>query len=92
MELRFAYDCVSCRPGEMLEELQYIIDHAREITLGTILKYVDRDDWNMLTRELGYGSAFNIKDDWHVTYWKSKTPAGQIVYYMCHSCIEYIFK
>lgn len=86
------YDC--CVSYSSNIELNYIIDNSIPITYNTFLKHVDKESLNKLSRNLGYvkGCSLSLKTDWHVGFFKSKTPLGEVVYYLRHSCIEYVFK
>lgn len=86
----FQYSCVHPRD---LKELQYIIDHRREITYRTFLRHVGNNlvkEWN---RWLGYENipCLSLKKDSCVHYYRSRLPNGKAVYYFVHSAIEYIF-
>jgi len=71
-----------------------MIDNSIEITRRTFLSKVDRDEFENLTSRLGYSLhlkwGLTMKDDFHVTYHRSKL-RGERVYYFRHSAIEYIF-
>jgi hypothetical protein len=89
MKMVYQYCCVS---PKSLEELEYIIDHSREITYKTFRSKIDSEEFNSIQSNLGYDKApFNLKDDYAVSFYKSKLPSGKLVYYFCHSCIEHIF-
>jgi len=74
----FQYDCVSPRS---LEELEFIIAHAREITYRTFRSHVDE-----IPR-----LEPSLKQDYAVSFYKSKLFLGKIVYFYKHSGIEYIY-
>lgn len=79
--------CVSARGQDITE----MVDAATQITYETMRKHCD--GLNRWAKEMGYGpSGFGLllQDDWHVTYWKSKY-RGKPCYYLCHSCIEYVW-
>ena len=81
-----------------IDELQYIVDVNKEITYKTFRSHVDTESFNAIKESLGYtaelGRKYNltIQNDYAVSFHKSKTPKGEIVYYINHSAIEYIFK
>jgi hypothetical protein len=89
-QFKYQYNCVS---PKSLKELNHIIDNLTNITYETFRKHVNKDDFKMLKESLGYvpGSLPTWKQDWSITYHKSKTPKGKTVYIFCHSGIEYIF-
>lgn len=86
--MNYQYCCVS---PNSLKELKYIIDNNSDVTYNTFIKHVDKDDMNLLKKDLGYNRDLTLKNDWHVSYHKSKLPDGRPVYFLCHSAIEYIF-
>lgn len=86
--MNYQYDCVNPRS---LRELEFIIDNSEDIVYSTFVRNVNKDDLKILKERLGYSRSFPLKNDWHVSYHKSKLPNGNSVYYMCHSYIEYIF-
>lgn len=83
-KLNFQYCCVS--PAD-LEELQYIVDNNREITYKTFISKVDKE----YIKEFNSNSCIPLDQDYAVSFHKSKTQKGKIVYYFRHSAIEYIF-
>lgn len=85
----FKYSCVECT---RLRELEYIIDHSREIKYETFKRNVEPIEFQLLIKQLGYEKyGLKIKDDWHVRYYSSKNLKGEKVYYIDHSSIEYVF-
>ena len=87
--MNYQYCCVS---PKSLRELEFIIDNAREITYETFIKHVNKEDLADLKQDLGYGRhGLTLKNDWAVSYHKSKLPNSKPVYFLCHSCIEYVF-
>jgi len=86
--LEYRYNCVS---PKSTKELQYIIDNAREIKNSTFKKKIGNVNYQALEVELHYNNELKLKDDWHVEYFKSKTPNGKEVAYIRHSAIEYIY-
>lgn len=94
MEYRYLMNCVGV-PRRMLDNLNHIIDNSREIKRETFLSHVSTPDLHALEKELGYDTdkrfGLTMKEDYMVSYHKSKTLSGKIVYYFDHSLIEYIF-
>lgn len=84
----YQYCCVSPRSGE---ELEHIVDHERAITWRTLRENVDAQDLQRLCAQFGYDRHLHISQDWAVSFHKSRLPDGTPVYYICQSCIEYIF-
>lgn len=80
----FQYTCVGC-PN--LDELNYIIDHAKEITYSTFKKHVDNEYIINFNERVG----IPINKDWAVSFYKSKTEEGKTVYYFEYSAIEHVF-
>jgi len=84
-ELQFQYTCVNS--GDKLEELEYIIDHSKQISYVTFIKNVDKEFINEFNENVG----IPINKDWAVTFYKSKLPNGKPAYYFDHSAIEHVF-
>lgn len=90
----YQYCCVNAPD---IDELNYIIDNSREITYETFRKNVETESFNEIKEGLGYtrevqrGCNLTLKNDWAVSFHKSKTEDNKQVYYICHSAIEYIF-
>lgn len=76
----FQHTCVSCS-GSRLRELEHIIDHERSVTFETFKRNVDEVP--------EYSVA--LKDDYAVSFHKSRLPNGKRVYYYVHSAIEHIY-
>lgn len=89
ISVKFKYSCVDCpKPSE----LEYILDRSRPVTHDTFKRHVGHTLYKHLTDKLGYtASPLRLKDDYAVSYHKSKTPFGKIVYYIQHSAIEYVY-
>ena len=89
---KFIYitNCTVANGNDILE----MIETAKQITFRTFLKNVVHLNFQRLAQKLGYESTsskgLTIKDDYHVTYWKSKFK-GAPCYYFIHSAIEYVF-
>jgi hypothetical protein len=88
----FKYNCVGC---SNVKELHYIIENSRQISYKTFINNVNKNDMEILIDNLGYSKHYKqgliFSNDWHISYHKSKTQKGKIVYYFSHSAIEYIF-
>jgi len=94
---KFTYfDC--CVSYNDIDELNHIIDNNIAISYRTFRKYVETESFNKLKKALGYNNELQkncnitLQNDWSISFHKSKTASGDTVYYLCHSCIEYIFK
>ena len=88
---KFRYTCVSAKNKAVLN---FIIDNAVEITHDTFEKNVSKIEYPLLQRELGYtkhSRPRRLKDDYAVSFFKSKLPNKTPVYFFKHSGIEYIF-
>ena len=90
----YQYCCVS---PKNLTELNYIIDNSKKITYKTLRNNVNSESFKEVKEMLGYNRqlwhdcGITLKSDWAVSFYKSKTPKGKLVYYIRHSAIEYIF-
>lgn len=82
--LQYQYNCVS--PLD-IEELTHIVENSIEITYRTFITKVDRQT----VEDFNKGFCIPLDKDWSVSFHKSTTPEGKIVYYFRHSGIEYIF-
>jgi hypothetical protein len=87
----YKYNCVS--PVNK-RDLEVIIDNLQNITYDTFIKYVSLD--HLLEIFTSYykdkRKGLTFKHDWSITYHKSKDINNKVVYILCHSGIEYIFK
>lgn len=94
MNLEYQYCCVNAPD---IEELEFIIDNNREVTYETLRKNINPESFKEVKESLGYtrqlynDCGITLKSDYAVTFHKSKTPEGKIVFYIRHSAIEYIF-
>ena len=89
-DFHYLTNCVNV-PRRDVEALHDMIDRAREVTWRTLTRHVPvaeiRDHFP------GYeynGRGLHIKDDWAVSFNKSKYK-GKPCYYIRWSAIEYIF-
>lgn len=69
------------------ESITDMIDKTREITARTFFKHISLKEVSTL---LGYDRHFPIKNDYHVSYYKSVFK-NEPCYYLTHSAIEYIW-
>lgn len=67
-----------------------LVENAKEITRKTFTKHTNREDLALVESNFKYGDWLQMKDDWHVSYFKSKLH-GRVVYGFRHSAIEYVF-
>lgn len=82
---RFQYACVNCPD---VDELNYIVDHAREITYETFRKNVEDEfvrEWNKQHH------PFTLATDKFIKFYSSKTPDGKKAYFFVWSAIEHVF-
>lgn len=84
-EAQYQYSCVDC--GSKLNELEYIIDHERQVSYATFIKNVDKE----FVKDFNRSAGVPISKDWAVSFHKSKLPNGKTVWYFAHSSIEYVF-
>ena len=101
MNYTFKMDCVHSHSGQDINDM---VDMAREITWNTIKKHITidelrsifplsaysyrREHYNPITGEQTF--PMHLKDDYAVSFWKSKY-RGELCYYIVQSGIEYIF-
>lgn len=85
---KYQFDCVSPLSKRLLE---FILDNSREVKIETFKRNVCQEDLKELKEQLGYNKDFRLENDWHISYFSSKTPKGKKVYCLCHSSIEHIF-
>ena len=79
---------VTCCVHAKAEDIEKMVDNAKEITYGTFIKHVHLSDLNA---QFGYGGdGIHLCDDWAVRYFRSKY-RGYKCYYLVHSSIEYIY-
>jgi hypothetical protein len=76
------------------EEINIMKNLAGPIEFDTFYRKVDKEDFKMLQKKLGYAvgseKGLHLKDDWHVGYFSSWY-AGKECVFLTHSAIEYIF-
>ena len=80
----FQYDCGH---PKSLEELECIIEKAKEITYQTFRKNIEKyfiKDFNSMV-------GLPLSQEPYAMFFKSKTINGKTVYYFEHSAIEYVF-
>ncbi len=84
----YAYNCTSTNDSE---ELDYIIDNMREVSVNTFLKNVELEEINnALLYDIKYTKE-KLKSDWSVKFFRIKK-SGIDAFIMVNSAIEYIFK
>ncbi len=100
MKHPYFQSCVDFDGGnfEQMDWLHHVIDRSREITLNTFQKHVATDCFATLKSRLGYAvrggrhqKAISLARDWHVRYFRSKTPDGKPCVFLKWSAIEFIF-
>jgi len=85
MNLPYFNNCVNWNPQDV-DALIELCENAKEITLSTLKRNVNKFDFQQLEREFG----FPLKKDWHVRYGKGMLH-GRVAYFIIHSAIEYVF-
>jgi len=83
----FQYTCIN---PENKEELEYIIDNAKEISYTTFLKNLSNSAKEFI-KKINEKRGIPLYKDYTVSFYKSKLPSGKSVYYFVDSAIEYIF-
>jgi hypothetical protein len=81
---RYQYNCVITTDRE---ELDYILEHSKDITYKTFKKNVEKE----FIKEFEDNVGISLAHEYAASFYKSKTLKGKIVYYFTHSSIEYIF-
>lgn len=87
--MHYQTNCVSSDGYDISD----MVDDAIPVTLNTIRKYCsDLREWE---QGMGYSTGnqrdgLKLKDDWAVSYYRSKF-RGQRCYYIEHSHIEYVW-
>ena len=87
--LRFFTSCVNVAPLDVVH-LTPMIEQRVNITLATFKRHVHPLDYKAVTEALGYGPDLALRNDRHVSYYRSAW-RGQTCVFMLHSAIEYIF-
>jgi hypothetical protein len=75
------------------EDIDYMIDHASQITFEEFITQVNNEEFREMEREMGYPAndyLKEMKDDYAVSFWHSIF-RGIDAYYFEHSRIEYVF-
>lgn len=87
-EYEFAYSCVGAND---IDELNYIIDHMKPISMNLFLRHVSIQQINeCLMYDIRYTKE-TLKKDWSVSYYRIKT-LNLDAYIFKNSAIEYVFK
>lgn len=86
-DYEFQTDCVH----STAEAINAMTDAARDVSLRTMRRHCDLSEFE---ESLGYfrnsRQGLTLAGDWAISYHKS-TYRGRPCYYLCHSCIEYIW-
>lgn len=86
----FKTNCIASAPetaAELGAAITEMEEAGREITFRTFFKYVDLKTVEAM---LGYDYALRLKDDYHVSYHKSRF-RGEPCYYLLWSMIDFVF-
>lgn len=92
----FLNNCVGWPRNDVDAEggLRDMIDCAIQITRSTFRRNVSEGSLAEIENGLGYvqhpKQGLTMTGDYHVTYHRSKLH-GKVVYYFCHSAIEFVF-
>lgn len=94
-KFRFRFNCVSAPGGDSAgDHINEMKRNSLNIARSTFLRKIDRKEMKDIELSLGYFSNHKkglvMKNDWHVSYWKSNYN-GKPCYYFQHSGIEYVF-
>ena len=86
---------LTCCVNSTAKLIDDMTDQAREITYRTARRNISRKAFTDFEKWMTYDTGgerggLRLKDDWHVTYHKSRYK-GIPCYYIQHSGIEYIF-
>ena len=85
---KFVYwrSCPDFHSGEIIH---YITDHATEITYQTLARNVDLEP----LRSQNHPAMYRISspDNWAISFYKSRLPNGDPIYFFDWSRIEHIF-
>ena len=87
------YRYATCCVNSTAAKIDAMVAEAREVTYRTIARHcAGLEEWaraNLYDTGTDRG-GLRLKNDWAVTYFKSRY-GGKPCYYICHSCIEYIW-
>lgn len=81
----------TCCVNAAAEDINAMVDAAHRVTYNTMLR--NCEGFLAWAARLGYGRGgfgLHIKDDWAVTFWKSRY-RGRRCYFVSWSAIEYIW-
>ena len=88
------YCCVNVDNQE-LEELEHLIETAKDISFDTFRRNVGSNELRELTAYFGYktinGCGLSLANDYAVRFCSAKTPDGKRAYMLVQSGIEYVF-
>jgi len=87
MTYQYITNCVN----STAENIDEMVDNAKELTYKTFIKYVNwKDASRLLNYDTHYKRGLLLKNDWAVSYHKS-TYIGLPCFYVRWSAIEWIF-
>jgi len=88
-----AFRCVDLQAVADVDELEAMVDRARDISFEAFAQHVD---WKPTARLMGYvtemgESGMRLEGDRCVTF-HSSTWRGEPIFFMVHSAIEFVFR
>lgn len=92
--MTLAFRCVDVpSSGQQFDEFMDMLGKGRDISFETFARHCD---WKPIARDMGYATGpgepgLRLDKDYAVSFQTSRL-AGERVYYMVHSAIEYVFK
>lgn len=89
MARNFKYwECCIGLPGEIV---RYLVDHDRteRIRYTTFSRHADLEQMRADEHPATY--RMSCKDNWAISFWRSRLPSGKLVYYFDWSRIEHVF-
>ncbi len=83
---------LTCCIDSRADLIGQMVGDAREVSWETFLHHIPYDALKTMFPQYAWGPerGLRLKDDWHVTYYKSRY-GGQPCYFIIHSAIEYVF-
>ena len=71
--------------------IQNMVDNEITVTWQTLIKHIPIQEIQSIFPNYQWlGRGLHLKNDYAVSFHRSKFK-GQRCYYICHSCIEYVF-
>jgi hypothetical protein len=88
---RFYHACIGWPEDAYIPGgLREMTDESETIERGEFIEQVNLSDLVKLEEELGYDDYLEMRNDWHVRYFRSRLHGKPVIGFV-HSAIEFVF-